>query len=55
MDKVLAAKPDAIALITFDQAKSIVPLMTGKGVKRPRSSWWTATCPTTARTSRQAP
>lgn len=33
VDKILAAKPDAIALITFDQAKSIVPLMTGKGVK----------------------
>jgi len=33
VDKVLAAKPDAIALITFDQAKSIVPLITGKGVK----------------------
>ncbi|GAB4099027.1 ABC transporter substrate-binding protein [Sinomonas halotolerans] len=33
VDKVLAAKPDAIALITFDQAKQIVPLMTGKGVK----------------------
>ena len=33
VDKVIAAKPDAIALITFDQAKSIVPLMTGKGVK----------------------
>ncbi len=33
VDKVLAAKPDAIALVTFDQAKSIVPLMTGKGVK----------------------
>ena len=33
VDKVLAAKPDAIALITFDQAKSIVPLMTGKGIK----------------------
>ncbi|QYF90965.1 ABC transporter substrate-binding protein [Arthrobacter sp. PAMC25284] len=33
VDKVVAAKPDAIALITFDQAKSIVPLMTGKGVK----------------------
>ncbi|MGM9473998.1 ABC transporter substrate-binding protein [Pseudarthrobacter sp. YS3] len=33
VDKVLAAKPDAIALITFDEAKSIVPLMTGKGVK----------------------
>ncbi|MGZ4662609.1 MAG: ABC transporter substrate-binding protein, partial [Arthrobacter sp.] len=33
VDKVLAAKPDAIALISFDQAKSIIPLMTGKGVK----------------------
>jgi branched-chain amino acid transport system substrate-binding protein len=33
VDKVIASKPDAIALITFDQAKSIVPLMTGKGVK----------------------
>ena len=33
VDKIIAAKPDAIALITFDQAKSIVPLMTGKGVK----------------------
>ncbi len=33
VDKVVAAKPDAIALITFDQAKSIVPLMTGKGIK----------------------
>jgi branched-chain amino acid transport system substrate-binding protein len=33
VDKVIAAKPDAIALITFDQAKSIVPLITGKGAK----------------------
>ncbi|WP_160667162.1 ABC transporter substrate-binding protein [Pseudarthrobacter sp. ATCC 49987] len=33
VDKVVAAKPDAIALITFDEAKSIVPLITGKGVK----------------------
>jgi branched-chain amino acid transport system substrate-binding protein len=33
VDKVLAAKPDAIALITFDQAKSIVPLISGKGAK----------------------
>jgi branched-chain amino acid transport system substrate-binding protein len=33
VDKVIAAKPDAIALITFDEAKSIVPLMTGKGIK----------------------
>ena len=32
VDKIIAAKPDAIALITFDQAKSIVPLMTGKGI-----------------------
>ncbi|MEV7571694.1 ABC transporter substrate-binding protein [Pseudarthrobacter sp. NPDC089323] len=32
VDKVIAAKPDAIALITFDQAKSIVPLISGKGV-----------------------
>ncbi|MDQ0851195.1 branched-chain amino acid transport system substrate-binding protein [Arthrobacter sp. B3I9] len=36
VDKVIAAKPDAIALITFDQAKSIVPLMTGKGIKAPQ-------------------
>jgi branched-chain amino acid transport system substrate-binding protein len=33
VDKIIAAKPDAIAVITFDQAKSIIPLMTGKGVK----------------------
>jgi branched-chain amino acid transport system substrate-binding protein len=33
VDKVLAAKPDAIALITFDEAKSILPLLTGKGAK----------------------
>ncbi|MCX2747614.1 ABC transporter substrate-binding protein [Arthrobacter sp. MI7-26] len=33
VDKVIAAKPDAIALISFDQAKSIVPLLTGKGIK----------------------
>ena len=33
VDKVIAAKPDAIALITFDQAKSIIPLLTGKGIK----------------------
>jgi len=33
VDKVIAAKPDAIALISFDQAKSIVPLLTGKGFK----------------------
>jgi branched-chain amino acid transport system substrate-binding protein len=33
VDKVIAAKPDAIALITFDEAKSIIPLLTGKGIK----------------------
>jgi branched-chain amino acid transport system substrate-binding protein len=33
VDKVIAAKPDAIALITFDEAKSIIPLLTGKGAK----------------------
>ncbi len=32
VDAVVAAKPDAIVIITFDQAKSIVPLLTGKGV-----------------------
>ncbi|QHK21966.1 ABC transporter substrate-binding protein [Pseudarthrobacter psychrotolerans] len=33
VDAVVAAKPDAIVLITFDEAKSIYPLLTGKGVK----------------------
>jgi branched-chain amino acid transport system substrate-binding protein len=33
VDKVIAAKPDAYVLITFDEAKSILPLMTGKGAK----------------------
>ncbi|MCU1517085.1 MAG: braC [Pseudarthrobacter sp.] len=33
IDKVVAAKPDAVVLISFDEAKSILPLMTGKGVK----------------------
>ena len=33
VDKVLAAKPDAIALISFDEAKQIIPLLTGKGIK----------------------
>ena len=33
VDKVVAAKPDAIAVISFDQAKQIIPLLTGKGVK----------------------
>ncbi|WP_159615633.1 ABC transporter substrate-binding protein [Arthrobacter zhaoguopingii] len=32
VDAVVAAKPDAIVIITFDQAKSIVPLLTGKGI-----------------------
>ena len=33
VDAVVAAKPDAIVIITFDQAKSIVPLLTGKGIE----------------------
>ncbi|OFI37750.1 amino acid ABC transporter substrate-binding protein [Arthrobacter sp. SW1] len=33
VDKVVAAKPDAIVLITFDEAKSIIPLLTAKGIK----------------------
>lgn len=33
VDAIVAAKPDAIALITFDEAKSIYPLFTGKGIK----------------------
>lgn len=33
VDKVVAAKPDAIAVISFDQAKQIVPLLTAKGIK----------------------
>jgi branched-chain amino acid transport system substrate-binding protein len=33
VDKVMAAKPDAIVLVTFDEAKSIIPLITGKGAK----------------------
>ncbi|MCQ1950992.1 ABC transporter substrate-binding protein [Arthrobacter sp. zg-Y859] len=32
VDSVVAAKPDAIVVISFDQAKSIVPLLTAKGV-----------------------
>ncbi|WP_051476875.1 ABC transporter substrate-binding protein [Arthrobacter sp. Br18] len=32
VDAVVAAEPDAIVLISFDQAKSIVPLLTSKGV-----------------------
>ena len=33
VDKVVAAKPDAIAVISFVQGKSIIPLLTGKGIK----------------------
>ncbi|MEA5456238.1 ABC transporter substrate-binding protein [Sinomonas sp. JGH33] len=36
VDKVVAAKPDAIAVISFDQAKQIIPLLTAKGVKPPQ-------------------
>ena len=32
VDSVVAAKPDAIVVISFNQARSIVPLLTGKGV-----------------------
>ncbi|MCC3295227.1 ABC transporter substrate-binding protein [Arthrobacter sp. zg-Y411] len=32
VDSVVAAKPDAIVVISFDQSKSIVPLLTAKGV-----------------------
>lgn len=32
VDEVVAAKPDAIVVISFEQAKSIVPLLTAKGV-----------------------
>lgn len=32
VDEVVGADPDAIAVITFDQAKSIVPLLTSKGI-----------------------
>ncbi len=32
VDKVAAAKPDAIVVISFEQAKSIVPLLTAKGI-----------------------
>lgn len=33
VDAVVNAKPDAIALITFDQIKSIAPLLLSKGIK----------------------
>ncbi|UZX02336.1 amino acid ABC transporter substrate-binding protein [Arthrobacter sp. CDRTa11] len=36
VDAIVAAKPDAIALITFDEAKSIYPLFTSKGIKAPQ-------------------
>jgi branched-chain amino acid transport system substrate-binding protein len=32
VDEVVAAKPDAIAIISFDQSKSIVPLLVQKGI-----------------------
>ena len=32
VDQVAAAKPDAIVVISFEQAKSIVPLLTAKGI-----------------------
>ncbi|MCC9195543.1 ABC transporter substrate-binding protein [Arthrobacter sp. zg-Y820] len=32
VDEVVAAKPDAIVVISFEQAKSIVPLLTAKGI-----------------------
>lgn len=32
VDEVVGADPDAIALISFDQAKTIVPLLTARGV-----------------------
>ncbi len=32
VDEVVGADPDAIAVITFDQAKSIVPLLTSRGI-----------------------
>jgi len=33
VDAIVAAKPDAVAVISFDQGKSIIPLLTGKGIK----------------------
>ncbi|MFD1212352.1 ABC transporter substrate-binding protein [Arthrobacter sp. GCM10027362] len=33
VDSVVAAKPDAIALITFEEVKSIAPLLLAKGIK----------------------
>jgi branched-chain amino acid transport system substrate-binding protein len=35
IDTVLAAKPDAIALVTFDEAKTIVPALKAKGYTGP--------------------
>ncbi|RJT80979.1 amino acid ABC transporter substrate-binding protein [Arthrobacter cheniae] len=32
VDAIVAAKPDAIVLITFDEVKSIVPLLVAKGI-----------------------
>lgn len=33
VDAIVAAKPDAIGVITFDEGKSIIPLLLGKGIK----------------------
>jgi branched-chain amino acid transport system substrate-binding protein len=33
VDAIVAAKPDAIALITFEEVKSIAPLLLAKGIK----------------------
>jgi branched-chain amino acid transport system substrate-binding protein len=50
----LAAKPDAIVILAFDETKQIVPELKAQGLtcRRPTSS--TATRPITARTSRRA-
>lgn len=32
VDEVVAAKPDAIAILSFDQARSIIPLLVQKGI-----------------------
>lgn len=33
VDAIVAAKPDAIGLLTFDEAKQIIPLLLAKGIK----------------------
>ena len=56
IQKIKDAKPDAIVLISFDEAKKLVPAssppVSVRRMSRPTSS--TATPPTTARTSRRA-